>query len=211
MSFGQPTGADLEMMQLAVSEARAGLEAGGVPVGAVLASGGQVLALGRNERVQRGDPVAHGEIACLRNAGGRPSYRDTTLYTTLSPCPMCSGAILLFRIPRVIVGEAESFAGDLGFLTGRRGGGRGGGRGGVLGGRPPELAQLEAPVLAHEVVTEAVVPLLLHEDEPGPLVDAPRGDQDVVGPQHHLGVPGGAGERDALTDQALADAHPARP
>ena len=59
------------------------------------------------------------EIACLRNAGRRASYRDTTLYTTLSPCPMCSGAILLFQIPRVIVGEAESFAGDLGFLTER--------------------------------------------------------------------------------------------
>jgi creatinine deaminase len=119
MSFGQPTAADLEMMRLALGEARAGLEAGGVPVGAVLASGGQVLAVGRNERVQRGDPVAHGEIACLRNAGRRPSYRDTTLYTTLSPCPMCSGAILLFQIPRVIVGEAESFAGDLAFLTER--------------------------------------------------------------------------------------------
>ena len=119
MSSGQPTTADRQMMQLALGEARAGLEEGGVPVGAVLVSGGQVLAQGRNERVQHGDPVAHGEIACLRNAGRRPSYRDTTLYTTLSPCPMCSGAILLFQIPRVIVGEAESFAGDLGFLTER--------------------------------------------------------------------------------------------
>ena len=118
-NVGEPTAADLEMMQLALGEARAGLDEGGVPVGAVLASGGQVLARGRNERVQRGDPVAHGEIACLRNAGRRPSYRDTTLYTTLSPCPMCSGAILLFQIPRVIVGDAESFAGDLGFLTER--------------------------------------------------------------------------------------------
>src|SRR5262249_57728616 len=117
MSFGEPTAADLEMRQVALDEARAGLDEGGVPVGAVLASGGQLLARGRNERVQRGDPVAHGEIACLRNARRRPSYRDTTLYTTLSPCPMCSGAILLFQIPRVIVGEAESFAGDLGFLT----------------------------------------------------------------------------------------------
>jgi cytosine/creatinine deaminase len=119
MSSGQPANADREMMQLALREARAGLEEGGVPVGAVLVSGGQVLAVGRNERVQRGDPVAHGEIACLRNAGRRPSYRDTTLCTTLSPCPMCSGAILLFQIPRVIVGEAESFAGDLGFLAER--------------------------------------------------------------------------------------------
>ena len=78
-----------------------------------------VLAAGHNERVQRGDPVAHGEIACLRNAGRRPSYHDTTLYTTLSPCQMCSGAILLFQIPRVVVGEAETFEGDLGFLTDR--------------------------------------------------------------------------------------------
>src|SRR5216683_5166869 len=119
MSFGQPTAADLDMMQLALGEARAGLEAGGVPVGAVLASGGQVLASGHNERVQRGDPVAHGEISCLRNAGRRPSYRDTTLYTTLSPCQMCTGAILLFQIPRVVVGEAQTFAGDLGFLADR--------------------------------------------------------------------------------------------
>ncbi len=63
--------------------------------------------------------MAHGEIACLRNAGRRPSYLDTTLYTTLSPCQMCTGAILLFQIPRVVVGEAQSFAGDLGFLSGR--------------------------------------------------------------------------------------------
>jgi cytosine deaminase len=90
-----------------------------VPVGAVLASGGQVLAAGHNERVQRGDPVAHGEIACLRNAGRRPSYAGMTLYTTLSPCQMCSGAILLFRIPRVVVGEAETFEGDLDFLATR--------------------------------------------------------------------------------------------
>ena len=81
--------------------------------GAVLAAGGGVLAAGHNERVQQGDPVAHGEIACLRNAGRRPSYADTTLYTTLSPCQMCTGAILLFQIPRVVVGEARTFAGDL--------------------------------------------------------------------------------------------------
>ena len=103
-------------MTLALEQARIGLEAGGVPVGAVLAVGAQVLAAGHNQRVQQGDPVAHGEIACLRNAGRRPSYADTTLYTTLSPCQMCTGAILLFQIPRVVVGEARTFAGDLGFL-----------------------------------------------------------------------------------------------
>jgi cytosine/creatinine deaminase len=110
---------DREMMALALGQARASLEAGGVPVGAVLAASEQVLAAGHNERVQQGDPVAHGEISCLRNAGRRASYADTTLYTTLSPCQMCSGAILLFQIPRVVVGEAETFAGDLDFLAGR--------------------------------------------------------------------------------------------
>ena len=119
MGYGQADQADREMMALALDQARIGLDGGGVPVGAVLAAGGQLIAAGHNERVQRGDPVAHGEIACLRNAGRRPSYLDTTLYTTLSPCQMCTGAILLFQIPRVVVGEAETYAGDLGFLTDR--------------------------------------------------------------------------------------------
>ncbi|HEY7261848.1 MAG TPA: nucleoside deaminase [Trebonia sp.] len=111
--------ADEELMALAHDQARASLDAGGVPVGAVLAAGREVIAAGHNERVQRGDPVAHGEISCLRNAGRRPSYAGTTLYTTLSPCPMCTGAILLFQIPRVVVGEARTFAGDLDFLRSR--------------------------------------------------------------------------------------------
>jgi cytosine/creatinine deaminase len=106
-------------MTLALAEARGSLEVGGVPVGAVLAAGRDVIAAGHNERVQRGDPVAHGEISCLRNAGRRPSYAGTTLYTTLSPCQMCTGAILLFQIPRVVVGEARTFAGDLDFLRSR--------------------------------------------------------------------------------------------
>ena len=107
---------DREMMALALEQARASLDAGGVPVGAVLAANGAVIAAGHNERVQHGDPVAHGEISALRNAGRRASYGDTTLYTTLSPCQMCTGAILLFQIPRVVVGEARTFAGDLDFL-----------------------------------------------------------------------------------------------
>ena len=119
MGYGQADQNDREMMALALGQARARLEAGGVPVGAVLAAGGQLIAAGHNERVQQGDPVAHGEISCLRNAGRRPSYTDTTLYTTLSPCPMCTGAILLFQIPRVVVGEAQTFAGDLAFLADR--------------------------------------------------------------------------------------------
>jgi creatinine deaminase len=119
MGYGQADQTDREMMALALKQARISLDGGGVPVGAVLASGGQLIAAGHNERVQRGDPVAHGEIACLRNAGRRPSYHDTTLYTTLSPCQMCTGAILLFQIPRVVVGEARTFAGDLAFLADR--------------------------------------------------------------------------------------------
>jgi len=119
MGYGQSDRTDREMMALALGQARASLEAGGVPVGAALAAGGQLIAAGHNERVQQGDPVAHGEISCLRNAGRRASYADTTLYTTLSPCQMCSGAILLFQIPRVIVGEAETYEGDLGFLADR--------------------------------------------------------------------------------------------
>jgi cytosine/creatinine deaminase len=111
--------ADRKLMALALAEARASLEAGGVPVGAVLAASGEAIAAGHNERVQRGDPVAHGEISCLRNGGRRPGYADTTLYTTLSPCQMCSGAILLFQIPRVVVGEARTFPGDLDYLRGR--------------------------------------------------------------------------------------------
>jgi cytosine/creatinine deaminase len=119
MGYGPADRDDRDMMELALAQARISLAAGGVPVGAVLAAGGEVIAAGHNERVQRGDPVAHGEIACLRNAGRRPSYHDTTLYTTLSPCQMCTGAILLFQIPRVVVGEAQTFAGDLDFLAGR--------------------------------------------------------------------------------------------
>jgi cytosine/creatinine deaminase len=118
MTSGQAE-VDQAMMTAALAQAEASLAAGGVPVGAVLASGPDVIAAGHNERVQLGDPVAHGEIACLRNAGRQPSYRQMTLYTTLSPCQMCTGAILLFQIPRVVVGEAETFAGDLAFLAGR--------------------------------------------------------------------------------------------
>lgn len=117
--MGEDSQLDRDLMALALRQARVSLDAGGVPVGAVLAAGAQVLAAGHNERVQRGDPVAHGEIACLRNAGRRPSYAGTTLYTTLSPCPLCTGAILLFQIPRLVVGEARTFPGDLDFLRTR--------------------------------------------------------------------------------------------
>ncbi len=110
---------DRAMMDVALAEARASLAVGGVPVGAALAAGDRLLASGHNERVQLGDPIAHGEMSCLRNAGRQASYLGMTLYTTLSPCQMCSGAILLFQIPRVVVGEATTFAGDLAFLSSR--------------------------------------------------------------------------------------------
>jgi cytosine/creatinine deaminase len=117
MGHGHAEHKDRELMALALDQARVSLAAGGVPVGAVLAAGGELIAAGHNERVQRGDPIAHGEISCLRNAGRRASYQDTTLYTTLSPCPMCTGAIVLFQIPRLVVGEAETFVGDLDYLA----------------------------------------------------------------------------------------------
>ncbi|MFF0447368.1 nucleoside deaminase [Streptomyces sp. NPDC004609] len=112
--------ADQLCFEAALREAREGLEQGGVPVGAALQHQGALLAVGRNERVQKGDAIAHGEMSCLRNAGRQSSYRDMTLYTTLSPCEMCTGAILLFGIKRLVVGEAVTFAGDLGVFK-RRG------------------------------------------------------------------------------------------
>jgi len=118
MGSETPAEVDQAMLDVALAEARASLEAGGVPVGAALVAGGRLIASGHNERVQSADPIAHGEMSCLRNAGRQASYRGMTLYTTLSPCQMCTGAILLFQIPRVVVGEATTFAGDLDFLRG---------------------------------------------------------------------------------------------
>jgi len=104
---------------IAVSEARAGLAEGGVPIGSALEINGRLIAQGRNLRVQDGDPIAHGEISCLRNAGRQRSYRNAVLYTTLAPCAMCTGAILLFRIPLVVVGESKTFPGELDLLRSR--------------------------------------------------------------------------------------------
>jgi cytosine/creatinine deaminase len=117
MTLSDLTVTDRRMMDVALEQARASLAAGGVPVGAALAAGETLLAAGHNERVQSGDPIAHGEMSALRNAGRQASYSGVTLYTTLSPCQMCSGAILLFQITRVVVGEATTFAGDLDFLS----------------------------------------------------------------------------------------------
>jgi len=98
--------------RLALEEARAGAAEGGIPIGASLLLGGTLLGRGRNLRVQRGDPTAHAEIACLRDAGRLRSYAGTTLYTTLAPCFLCAGAILLFGIPRVAIGETRTFDGE---------------------------------------------------------------------------------------------------
>ena len=112
------TSDDVTFMALALEEARAGFEEGGVPVGSVLVEDGRVLARGRNKRVQEGDPIAHGEMDCLRAAGRRPGYKGVTLYTTLSPCMMCTGAILQFDIRRVVVGENRNFEGNIALLSG---------------------------------------------------------------------------------------------
>jgi cytosine/creatinine deaminase len=119
MPFVAPTEDDAGFMRLALEEAQRGYDEGGVPVGSVLVEEGRVVARGRNRRVQAGDPIAHGEMDCLRRAGRRPGYRGTVLYTTLSPCMMCAGAILQFGIPRVVVGERNSFEGNCDFLAGR--------------------------------------------------------------------------------------------
>jgi cytosine/creatinine deaminase len=109
-------------MQAAIAEALAGLREGGIPIGSVLVHKGRVIGRGHNRRIQHGSVVLHGEMDALENAGRQPAavYRDCVLYTTLSPCPMCSGAILLYGIPRVIVGENQTFLGDEELLRARR-------------------------------------------------------------------------------------------
>ena len=108
-------------LQAAVDEAKKGLAAGGIPIGSVLVIDGRIAGRGHNQRVQKGSAVLHAEMDCLENAGRlKPSeYRRATLYSTLSPCDMCSGAILLYKIPTVIVGENRSFRGPEGYLRER--------------------------------------------------------------------------------------------
>jgi cytosine deaminase len=110
-----------QFMAAALDEARQGLAEGGIPIGSVLVHGGRIIGRGHNRRVQRGSAILHGEMDALENAGRQPAaiYRECTLYTTLSPCSMCSGAILLYGIPRVIVGENVSFMGEEELLRSR--------------------------------------------------------------------------------------------
>lgn len=105
----------------AVAEAEQGLAEGGIPIGSVLVCDGRVLGRGHNRRVQKGSAVLHGEMDALENAGRQPAavYARSVLYTTLSPCPMCTGAILLYKIPRVVVGENQTFLGDEDLLRSR--------------------------------------------------------------------------------------------
>lgn len=103
---------DHKFLDLAYDEAKNGYDEGGCPIGSVLAKGDVLIGRGRNKRVQEGDPIAHGEMDCLRNAGRQKSYRGMTLYTTLSPCMMCSGTILQFGIKRVVIGENTTFGGN---------------------------------------------------------------------------------------------------
>lgn len=101
-------------LEEAIAEARKGLEEGGIPIGSVLVHRGKILGRGHNQRVQNGSVVLHGEMDALENAGRQPAsvYRESVLYTTLSPCPMCTGAILLYGIPKVVIGENETFMGS---------------------------------------------------------------------------------------------------
>lgn len=108
-------------MQAAIDEAKQGLAEGGIPIGSVIVHQGQIIGRGHNRRVQQGSVVLHGEMDAFENAGRQPAsvYQECTLYTTLSPCPMCSGAILLYGIKKVIVGENQTFIGEEDLLRSR--------------------------------------------------------------------------------------------
>ena len=101
-------------LQAAIDEAKKGLAEGGIPIGSVLVCDGKIIGRGHNQRVQHGSAIHHAEMNALENAGRQPAkaYQRCTIYTTLSPCPMCSGAIKLYKIPRVVVGENVTFLGD---------------------------------------------------------------------------------------------------
>ena len=110
-----------QFMQASVDEARSGEREGGIPIGSVLVHAGRIIGRGHNRRVQRGSVVLHGEMDALEQAGRQPAavYRESVLYTTLSPCPMCSGAILLYGIPKVVIGENHTFIGEEDLLRSR--------------------------------------------------------------------------------------------
>ena len=108
-------------LQAAIQEAHLGLSEGGIPIGSVIVHAGRIIGRGHNRRVQRGSAILHGEMDAFENAGRQPAsvYRESVLYTTLSPCVMCSGAILLYGIPKIIVGESQTFMGEEALLRSR--------------------------------------------------------------------------------------------
>tara|TARA_R110002049_G_scaffold72920_10_gene188472 strand:+ start:299 stop:745 length:447 start_codon:yes stop_codon:yes gene_type:complete len=108
-------------MRAAIDEARKGLAEGGIPIGSVIVHDGRIIGRGHNRRVQQGSAILHGEMDAFENAGRQPAavYRDSVLYTTLSPCSMCSGAILLYGIPRIVIGENRTFMGEEELLKSR--------------------------------------------------------------------------------------------
>jgi creatinine deaminase len=110
-----------KFMQAAIEEAKKGLEEGGIPIGSVLVYRNKIIGYGHNRRVQKGSAILHGEMDALENAGRQPAsvYRESSLYTTLSPCAMCSGAILLYGIPHVVIGENVTFMGEEELLRSR--------------------------------------------------------------------------------------------
>ena len=107
---------DRRFYKIALSEAKKSLSENGVPVGAVLVKDGKIISSGHNQRVQKNNPIAHGEMDCIEKAGRQTSYKGMTLYTTLSPCMMCSGTIIQFKIPRLVIGENKNFEGNIEFL-----------------------------------------------------------------------------------------------
>lgn len=110
-----------KFMQAAIEEARIGLAQGGIPIGSVIVYQGEIIGRGHNQRVQDGSPILHGEMSAFQNAGRLPAavYKASVLYTTLSPCAMCSGAILLYGIPKVVIGENLTFMGEEALLKSR--------------------------------------------------------------------------------------------
>ena len=112
---------ECRFLQAALDEARVGLREGGIPIGSVLVHNGQIIGRGHNRRVQQGSAILHAEMDALENAGRLPAqiYRESVLYTTLSPCAMCTGAVLLYGIPKVVIGENRTFMGEEDLLRAR--------------------------------------------------------------------------------------------
>jgi cytosine/creatinine deaminase len=155
----------MEFMHAAINEARQGLGSGGIPIGAVLVLDGRIIGRGHNRRVQRGSAVLHAEMDCLENAGRLTAaeYRRTVIYTTLSPCDMCSGAVLLYGIPHVVIGENSNFRGPEDYLASR-------------GVRLDVMDNAECVKLLKDFIREN--PALWHEDigeqEAGPRISGER-------------------------------------